>query len=61
MLKGRGYWYILTSNLEQLLDKKKLDVCRAGQKLAPYFERLNIVKYQPIFEILSLSESGENL
>jgi len=26
-----------------------------------YFERLNFVKYEQIFKILSLPESGENL
>ena len=34
---------------------------RVAHKLAPFFVRLNFTKYQPIFKIISLSESGEKL
>jgi len=31
------------------------------KKFAQFFVRLNFIKYQPIFKIISLSESGENV
>ena len=33
---------------------------QGGPKIGVIFVRLNFIKYQPIFYIISLSESGEN-
>jgi len=38
-----------------------LAVYRVAQKIGTIFIRLNLTKYYPIFKIISLSESGENM
>ena len=42
-------------------EHRKTTVIRWPKKWHICFVRLNFIKYQPIFKIISLSESGENV